>query len=42
MFIYQRAERGYYELLEFLIANGAKVSFTDVKKQGVSSSANDA
>lgn len=31
-----RAERGYYDLLDFLILNGAKVCFTDIKKQNVS------
>lgn len=30
------AERGYYDLLEFLISNGARVRFTDLKKQSVS------
>lgn len=30
------AERGYYDLLEFLITSGAKVCFTDIKKQSVS------
>lgn len=27
------AERGYKELLEFLITNGAKVCFTEMRKQ---------
>lgn len=30
------AERGYYQLLEFLIQNGAKVCFTDIRNQNVS------